>query len=91
MVCSYLKTLLDPFNEMVNRFLDQIKPLADGEEAVPMKHHFGELTLNIISKVSYLHNVFSVCYIIDVRDLFSGWEAQGFPTPEVDFPSLKFL
>jgi hypothetical protein len=43
---------MDPFNEMVSRFLEQIKPLADGEEAVLMKHHFGELTLNIISKVS---------------------------------------
>ena len=25
------------------------------------------------------------------RDLFRGWGAQGFPTPEVDFPSLEFL
>ena len=54
LICSYLKTLLDPFNEMVNRFLEEIKPLADGEEAIPMKHHLGELTLNIISKVSQL-------------------------------------
>ena len=25
------------------------------------------------------------------RDLFSGWGAQGFPTPEADLPSLEFL
>ena len=25
------------------------------------------------------------------RDLFRGWGAQEFPTPEVDFPSLEFL
>ena len=24
-------------------------------------------------------------------DLFKGWGTQGFPTPEVDFPSLEFL
>ena len=26
-----------------------------------------------------------------LRDLCRGWEAQGFPIPEVDFPSLEFL
>ena len=26
-----------------------------------------------------------------VIDLFGGWGAQGFPTPEVDLPSLDFL
>ena len=49
--CSYLKTLLDPFNEMVEKFLDNIKPLADGKTVVPMKRHFGEFTMNVISKV----------------------------------------
>ena len=39
---------------MVSRFLAEIKPFADGEETVPMKRHFGELTLNIISKVCYI-------------------------------------
>ena len=29
-------------------------------------------------------------YFYPVRDLFRGWGAQGFPTPEVDFPSLEF-
>lgn len=51
LLLSYLKTLLDPFNDMVNKFLDQIKPLADGT-TVPMKRHFGEFTLSVISKVS---------------------------------------
>ena len=31
---------------------------------------------------------------VGFRDLYvleGGWGAQGFPTPEVDFPSLEFL
>ena len=54
-ICSYLKTLLEPFNEIVSKFLDQIKPLTDEATAVPMKVHFGELTHDVISKVSTLH------------------------------------
>ena len=49
---SYLKTLLIPFNEMVEKFLGQIQPLADGSTTVPMKVHFGEFTQDVISKVS---------------------------------------
>ena len=54
MFCSYLKTLLTPFNEMADRFLEQIKPLADGATLVPMKRHFGELTMDAISKVGHV-------------------------------------
>lgn len=54
---SYLKLLLKPFNEMVEKFLEQIKHLADGKTEVPMKVHFGELTQNVISKV-YIANHF---------------------------------
>ena len=43
--------LLEPFNEITASFLDQLKPLADGVSMVPMKLHFGELTLDAISKV----------------------------------------
>ena len=43
--------LLKPFNEIVVKFLEQIKPLADGKTEVLMKVHFGEMTLNVISKV----------------------------------------
>lgn len=55
---SYLKTLLKPFNEMVEKFLDQIQPLANGSTTVPMKVHFGEFTQDVISKVrqAILHN-----------------------------------
>ena len=28
---------------------------------------------------------------LHVRDVFRGWEAQGFLTPEVDFSSIEFL
>ena len=61
LLLSYLKTLIGPFNKMVNAFLDQIKPLADGEKSVPMKRHFGELALNIVSKVGQKLK-FSVSY-----------------------------
>ena len=49
---SYLKTLMEPFNEVVDKFLDKLKPLADGATAVPMKTKFSELTLKVISKVA---------------------------------------
>lgn len=49
--CSYLKTLLGPFNEIVNKYVNKLKPLADGTTIVPMKIHFGELALEVISKV----------------------------------------
>ena len=48
---SYLKTLLEPFNAIANRFIDNLEPLADGNTDVPMKTKFGEFTLEIISKV----------------------------------------
>ena len=31
---------------------------------------------------------FSVALHYTARNLFRGWGAQGFPTPEIDFPSL---
>ena len=48
---SYLKTLLKPFNEITNEFLEKLKPLADGDTKVPMKVHLGEFSLDVISKV----------------------------------------
>lgn len=52
---SHLKTLLDPFNEIANEFIDKLKLLADGKTTVPMKLKFSEFTLKVISKVySYL-------------------------------------
>lgn len=50
---SYLKTLLTPFNEILTKFLDQLKPLAGGSTIVPMKVHFGEFTQDVISKVAF--------------------------------------
>ena len=49
---SHLKTLTTPFNESVDKFLDKLRPLADGKSAVPMKSHLAGLTLDVISKVS---------------------------------------
>ena len=43
--------LLEPFNEMATKILEQLKPHATGVEKVPMKVHFSEYTLNVISKV----------------------------------------
>jgi hypothetical protein len=48
---SHLKTLLVPFNEVTSKFIEQLKPLADGATRVPMKLRFGECTLDVISKV----------------------------------------
>lgn len=48
---SYLKMLLDPFNEIANKFVASLGSLADGKTEVPMKTKFGEFTLEVISKV----------------------------------------
>ena len=53
---SYLKTLLVSFNEETNKFIEQLKPLTDGVTSVPMKAHFGDFVLNVISKVNTLAN-----------------------------------
>ena len=50
---SNLKTLLDPFNELASRFIEELRPKANGVETVPMKIKFGEFTLNVISKVGF--------------------------------------
>ena len=46
--------LLEPFNEIANRFIGNLDPLADGKTDVPMKIKFGEFTLEVISKVWYI-------------------------------------
>ena len=48
---SYLNTLLIPINEVTGKFIEQLKPLADGVTKVPMKLHFGDFTTDAISKV----------------------------------------
>ena len=59
---SFLKTLLAPFNEETNKFIEQLKPLADGATEVPMKLHFGDFVLNVISKVIKInHAMHGVC------------------------------
>ena len=39
------------FNEITNKFLDQLKPFADGASRVPIKLQFGEFVLDVLSKV----------------------------------------
>ena len=43
--------MLEPFNEIANKFVNNLKPLADETMAVPMKVKFGEFALEVISKV----------------------------------------
>ena len=54
MFLSYLKTLLVPFNEVTSKFIERLKPLADGVIKVSMKLCFGGFTesLDVISKVN---------------------------------------
>ena len=48
---SYLKGLVPSFNECVDRFLERLRPLADGKTEVPMMEEFATLTLDVICKV----------------------------------------
>lgn len=50
-IMLFLKTLLVPFNEVTSKFIEKLRPLADGVTKVPMKLRFGEFTLDVISKV----------------------------------------
>ena len=52
-LCSYLKSLVPSFNECADKFLEGLRPLADGKTTVPMKAHLAEVTLDVISKVGY--------------------------------------
>lgn len=60
LLCSYLKSLLEPFNAIADRFIENLVPLADGKTDVPMKIKFGEFTLEVISKV---YNTVVLCNI----------------------------
>ena len=48
---SYLKSLVPTFGECVDKFLDRLRPLADGKTQVPMMKHIHTTTLDVISKV----------------------------------------
>ena len=48
---SSLKDHLPMFNECVNIFLENLRPLADGKKEVSMKLALYNLTLDVISKV----------------------------------------
>jgi len=41
------------FNECVDKFIQGLRPLADGKTTVPMNEHLAEVTLDVISKVTY--------------------------------------
>ena len=49
-VCSYLKSLVPSFNECADKFIERLRPLADGKTTVPMKDHLAEVyTIDWIS------------------------------------------
>ena len=48
---SYLKSLVPSFNECADKFIEGLRPLADGKTMVSMKEHIAEVTLDVISKV----------------------------------------
>ena len=47
---------------MTTKLIEQLKPFADGVMKVPMKDHFNDFTLNVISKVRKCTNA---CYYDD--------------------------
>ena len=53
---SYLKGLVPSFNEGADKFIEGLRPLADGKTTVPMKEHLAEVTQDVISKVQGLWN-----------------------------------
>ena len=61
---SYLKTLLGPINEETNRLIEQLKPLADGVTEVPINIHFGDFTVDIISKVGHSSELTSLTQLL---------------------------
>lgn len=50
---SYLKTLVEPLNSLVDHFLEELKPLADGKTEVLMSDHVRDFTLGVVSKVVF--------------------------------------
>jgi len=47
----YLKSLVPSFNECADKFIQGLRPLADGKTTVPMKEHLAQVTEDAISKV----------------------------------------
>lgn len=43
------------FNDCINKFVEELKPIADGNTIIPLKKYIRLLTMNIISMVK-LHN-----------------------------------
>ena len=55
------------FGECVDKFLDKLKPLADGRTQVPMKKHIHNAALDVISKV--LICIIRTVYMYSAHDL----------------------
>ena len=43
--------MMDQFNEMADKWLNQLEPLADGGNYLDMAEYFGRVTLDVIGKV----------------------------------------
>ena len=50
---SYLKSLVPSFNECADKFIEGLRPLADGKTMVPIKEHLAKVTQDAIGKVGY--------------------------------------
>lgn len=72
---SYLQTLLEPFNEKANEFINNLRPMADGKTRVPMKTQFGTYTLETISKVAFGTDFAEV--LNDQKDSLDGSKANN--------------
>lgn len=48
---SYLKTLVEAFNELADSAVDNMRRVADGYTQFPLKNYITIPTMNIISKV----------------------------------------
>ncbi|KAK2159360.1 hypothetical protein LSH36_154g05037 [Paralvinella palmiformis] len=48
-----LSKMMDQFNEMADKWLNQLEPLADGGNYFDMAEYFGRVTLDVIGKVAF--------------------------------------
>ena len=51
---SYLKGLIPSFNSIMDDFLENLKPMADGKTVISLKENIQTFILDVISKVSHL-------------------------------------
>lgn len=50
---NYLKKLIPAFNESADTFVQKLQALADGSTTVPLDEYLGEVSQDVISKVTF--------------------------------------